>query len=209
MSAVAESDPRSEEDDVVMHDGRRSAVIGTVLGVAVLAAACAAPAGGEGSDLMSASASQTASDPASAAPKMSEGTGGGEPAGSACDLLDTVEIESVVGNSVDEGTGMTGADCTWGSEPELTSVSLLLLDATGPQCEAALAADPMQESLEGFAAPAFWLWVGASGGVGTLSMCTAAEMITVTVSFGLDAVADEAAAREQAVELAGIVLERR
>lgn len=168
--------------------------------VAVLTAACGAAG---------TSQPPTATDENEA--RASVGAGDDEPAGAtaACELLTPSDIEPIVGNAVEEGTSTTNLDCTWGSGPDDTSVSLGVLLATADQCQAALSADTTQRSVDGHGAPAFWSWVGAQGGAGTLSLCAPQEMISVTVSFGLDAVPDEEAALEQAGARAAIALLRR
>lgn len=127
----------------------------------------------------------------------------------ACELLTAGEIESVVGNPVGEGVASTGSDCSWADDPDATSVALLLLDTGASACESALGADEDQQPVEGHGVPAFWTWIDASGGVGTLSLCTdGAGMATVTVSGGLDDESDEAGLRAQAEALADLILDR-
>jgi hypothetical protein len=126
----------------------------------------------------------------------------------ACDLLTPDEIASVVGNTVEPGTGTTASDCRWGSDPEETSAAVLLLQVPREACESALETDAAQIAADDLSVPAFWLWAEASGGVGTMSLCAASGMVTVTVSAGLSDTPDEAAIREQASTLAELVLAR-
>lgn len=145
--------------------------------------------------------------PTSPSPDPSEASGGGD-APRACDLLTVDEIAGVVGNAVEAGTGTTASDCLWSADPEETSAAILILAAPAEACEASLEADSAQVAAEGFDLPAFWLWAAVSGGVGTLSLCTAEGMITVTVSAGLSDTPDEGAIRSQASALADLVLAR-
>ena len=178
--------------------------IGTFLAVAVLLGGCGSASGSPAGP----SADPTASTAAvTDAPIASEPTGDG--GGTvACELLTADEITGVVGNAVEPGTGTTSSDCLWASDPEETSAAVLVLQVPAASCESALAADPAQVATDGFGVPAFWLWAAASGGVGTMSLCTASSMVTVTVSAGLSDTPDEAAIREQASALADLVLTR-
>jgi len=146
-------------------------------------------------------------DPTSPTSDPSQAAGDGE-APRACDLLTPDEIAGVVGNTVEAGTGTTASDCMWSSDPEETSAAILILAVPAASCEAALDGDAAQSSADGFDVPAFWLWAAASGGVGTLSLCTAESMITVTVSAGLSDTPDEGAIRAQASALGDLVLSR-
>jgi hypothetical protein len=186
--------------------------IGTLMVVAAVLAACAtgsgSPTGSADGAASSAPPSMAAaSDPPMATTDASEPSadGGGT---AACDLLTPAEIAEVVGNPVEAGTGTTASDCLWGSDPEETSAAVLILQVPAAACESALETDAAQLAADGFGVPAFWLWAEASGGVGTMSLCTASGMVTVTVSAGLSDTPDEAAIRQQASALADLVLTR-
>jgi hypothetical protein len=179
--------------------------IGTLMVAAALLGACAS---GTGSPTDSAEGPPASSAPASGAAATASEPSGDDGGAAACDLLSPDEIAGVVGNPVEAGTGMTASDCLWGSDPEETSAAVLILQVPEAACESALESDAAQTTADGFGVPAFWLWASASGGVGTVSLCTAAGMVTVTVSAGLSDTPDEAAIREQASTLAELVLTR-
>jgi hypothetical protein len=182
--------------------------IGTLMVVAALLAACSAGSGSPtGSPASSAQKSTAASDLPMATTDASEPSAGGGGT-AACDLLAPDEIAEVVGNPIEAGSGTTVSDCLWGSDPEETSAAVLILQVPAAACESALETDAAQVAADGFGVPAFWLWAEASGGVGTMSLCTAAGMVTVTVSAGLSDIPDEAAIRDQASALADLALTR-
>jgi len=185
-------------------------IIGTLIVVAALLAACASGSGSPPDSAAEPPASSTlaskaaSSDPPMATAATSVPPGGG--GGTACDLLTPDEIAEVVGNPVDAGAGTTSSDCLWSADPEQSSAAVLILQVSQEACESALETDAAQVAADGFGVPAFWLWAAASGGVGTMSLCTASGMVTVTVSAGLSDTPDEAAIREQASDLADLVL---
>lgn len=183
--------------------------IGTFTLLGVLLGACGAASGSPAgsADVPPASSALASTPPASDTPMASEPSGGDDGT-AACDLLTPDEIAEVVGNSVEAGTGTTSSDCLWGSDPEESSAAVLILQVPVAACESALETDAAQLAADGFGVPAFWLWAAASGGVGTVSLCTASGMVTVTVSAGLSDTPDEASIREQASALADIVLTR-
>jgi hypothetical protein len=174
--------------------------------LAVLGAACSA--GSTSPPASSAATTPSALSSEAPAPSSGASEAAGGAATIACDLLTPDEIASVVGNEVDAGTGTTASDCTWGADPEETSAAVLTLAVPATACEAALGGDAAQTPADRLAVPAFWLWAAASGGVGTLSLCTAESMVTVTVSAGLSDTPDEAAIRSQAEALGDLVLSR-
>jgi hypothetical protein len=133
--------------------------------------------------------------------------GSGQDSG-ACELLAPGEIAGVIGNPVADGDATTRSDCSWGSDPDATSVAVLLLAAPASICDSTLAADAAQQPVDGLGSPAYWTWVAVSGGVGTLSLCTTAEMVTITVSAGLEDTPDESSLQAQAKTLAQLLLPR-
>jgi hypothetical protein len=173
--------------------------------VAALIAACSPGSASPTGASVASSPSAPGADASVAATDASEAAGA---APQACDLLTPDEIAGVVGNAVEAGTGTTASDCTWGADPEETSAAVLILAVPATACEAALGGDAAQTPADGLAVPAFWLWAAASGGVGTLSLCTAESMVTVTVSAGLSDTPDEAAIRSHAEALGNLVLSR-
>lgn len=165
----------------------------------LLVAACASNGG-------SGTSTPAASGPAGSEPSSATG-GSGSP--QACGLLTVDEIAGVVGNAVEDGTGMTTADCTWGSDPDETSASVLVTGSGTEQiCADALGSDDGQVPIDGLGKPAFWLWNPVSGGVGSVSICADGSLVTVTVSAGLDDPADESGVRGRAEALAQLVLGR-
>lgn len=140
-------------------------------------------------------------------PSPGTATGGGRDSG-ACELLAAGEIGDVIGNPVADGDGMTRSDCSWGADPDDTSVAVLLLAASESTCDSSLAADAAQKPVDGLGSPAYWTWVAVSGGVGTLSLCTTTEMVTVTVSAGLEDTPDESSLLAQAKTLAQTLVPR-
>lgn len=147
--------------------------------------------------------------PASEAAGLPSTAGGGN-LPHACDLLSVSEIEGVVGNPVEEGSGITTSDCSWGSDPNEVSAALQTL-WTGTQqiCTDALEDDPDEVVAEGLGAPAFWLWSPIQGGAGTISVCREnGDFILTTVAAGLDDTPDEAGIRAMAESLAQLVLGR-
>jgi hypothetical protein len=174
--------------------------------LAMLLAACATgdPAGSEPG-----SAGSEASAAASEVSQPAASIGGGGDLPEACSLLSADEISGVVGNAVEDGTGLTLRDCSWGSDPdEISAAVLLTTTGTEEICVAAFEGDPGFQSVDGFSSPAFWNWNAIQGGVGSVSVCAGGTMVTVTVSAGLDDTADEAGTRSKAVELAQLALGR-
>jgi hypothetical protein len=174
--------------------------------VAALIAACSSGSASPTGASVASTPSAPSADASAPTTDASEAAGGAAP--QACDLLTPDEIAGVVGNAVEGGTGTTASDCLWSADPEETSAAVLILAVPATACEAALDGDAAQSSADGFDVPAFWLWAAASGGVGTLSLCTAESMITVTVSAGLSDTPDEGAIRAQASALGDLVLSR-
>jgi hypothetical protein len=126
----------------------------------------------------------------------------------ACELLAAGEISDVIGNPVADGDATTPSDCSWGADPDATSVAVLLVAAPESICSSTLSADDAQQPVDGLGMPAYWTWVAVSGGVGTLSLCTTAQMVTVTVSAGLEDTPDESSVLAQAKALAQLILPR-
>jgi len=181
------------------------------LALMLLLAACATPdpAGSETTPTVS-EAPATGSEGAGVSQPASSNGGSGEgDLPEACSLLTADMISGVVGNAVEDGTGLTPSDCSWGSDPDETSAAVLLT-TTGTEgiCVSALEGDEAYEAIEGFPMPAFWIWNATQGGVGSVSVCAGGTMVTVTVSAGLDDTADEGGTRSKAEELAQLVIGR-
>jgi hypothetical protein len=134
------------------------------------------------------------------------GSGDVEP----CELLTTEEVGAAVGNPVEDGeVDISLATCSWTSDPNATGASVAFLAFGVPRiCADALAADSANEEIESFDDPAFWTFLPTAGGVGSISVCTAAGQLIVTVTGGLNDAADEARVRAATEDLTGKALAR-
>ncbi|HEX6311281.1 MAG TPA: DUF3558 family protein [Acidimicrobiia bacterium] len=149
-----------------------------------------------------------------AAPVVTGGGGNGDDPGSGdvepCELLSTEEVAAAAGNPVGEGAAdIVTATCSWDAAPDATTVGVTFLAFGVPRiCAEGLAADSANEPVEGFDDPAFWTFVPAGGGTGSLAVCTEGGQLIVTVTAGAGAAVDEAALRATAETLTGHAIAR-
>ena len=127
-----------------------------------------------------------------------------------CAVLTTDEVESAVGNAVDEGSGDVGPRlCDWTAAPDDTSVSASLL--VGPSvelCVEALEIDPANDRSSSFDDPTFWSYLDILGGIGNVVVCAEAGQLTLTLMAGTDAQPGERELREAGEQLAGRAVAR-
>jgi hypothetical protein len=131
--------------------------------------------------------------------------------GEACSLLTVSEIESEVGNPVEEGIDQLSNICTWGSGAEETNVSVAIVDLPDPSaCEDVWSADSNYDELDGFDGAAFTSANAvASIPQADVIVCGDPTQLSVTVTGGYgDPESDTAALSDQAEALAHLAVDR-
>ena len=120
-----------------------------------------------------------------------------------CDLLDAAEVGEALGVPVADGVPLAASTCSWSAEAAQASVSLAVVTVPEiPDCE--VARPQGARDVRGLGAEAWWEFVQAEVGVGSLVACEADTVVTLTVTGG----SDEAASRATAEELTRIVLKQ-
>lgn len=124
----------------------------------------------------------------------------------ACDIVTTDDLVAIVGNALADGVAMMTSMCDWESEPEDSSVSLLLQSMPTASCVAALSED---EKTDRFGVPATIHYddLGSIPGA-QATACLGPGMVLVTLTGGYGAASDADRYTSEAAEILQLVLTR-
>jgi hypothetical protein len=182
---------------------RRQAATAAVL-LTLIVSACASP--GSGASTVADSGAPSSGAPTSNPPAGSIALPDGETGFPlACGVVTADELEEVVGNPLADGTGFTNLICSWSSDAEETSVSLLLQPLPEEFCPDGL---PEGEATDQFGGPATIHYDDLGGIPGAqVGVCVEGGLVLVTITGGYSAASDEARYTGEAVEVMELVLE--